>query len=206
MVLYHTFLATEIQTSTKRGIYPSSINAQNYVVEDPSSLNDIPKKLASKAIEHPEKNSKYGHDFPRDFNNKTLDCSEFVFKILKDVDSALAKKIGGDGSQVNTKNFYNHIMNNGGFRTTSPKVGDFVMWYSCCNEDGVQSGHIEIITKVEGEMLVMYGAGSGDVPRYLGESSNGYMWLSSTYESAKNDNTIDDLASGEYRGFWTPEN
>jgi len=173
---------------------------------DPDILPDVSvsELIIEKALKVVAKSQTYGHDFPRNYTNKTLDCSEFVFQVLKDASPKLATKIGGDGKYVNTKSFYEYITKNGEFRTIEPKVGDFVMWYTWDSVNERQHGHIEIITKVNGERFVMYGAGSGKVPRFCGES-NGYMWLSSKYESSRNDDTIEDIASGEYRGFWTPK-
>ena len=132
----------------------------------------------------------YEQLYPRDPNDNKFDCSEWAYYIIAQVKPTLAKEICSSQKYVNTTKFIDYITANGGFRINNPKVGDIVMW----------TGHIEFVTEVSGEKFVMHGCRSSNycAPSYMGKSSNGYIWLNTSYEK------LNEIASGEFIGFWTP--
>lgn len=137
-----------------------------------------------------EKKQTYKQVRPLNLEDSKTDCSEHVYSVMKKTNPEIAKGFVKDGG-VNTRTIKSYINKNGGFRKTKPKNGDLIMW----------EGHVEYVTDVDGEKFLTHGAGGGSgakVPRPMGKSKNGYVWLNTSY------NKIGDLGSGKYLGIWTP--
>jgi hypothetical protein len=131
-------------------------------------------------------------------DDKHMDCSEFVLRVLKESDPEIYKKLittekSGYLNQ-NTAIMQAQIKANGGtFRKTKPQVGDLIMW----------GGHVELIRTTNGEYFTTIGAGGGTgavVPRVMGKAKkNGYNWLHTGHAE------IGTLGIGGYLGIWTPK-
>jgi len=129
--------------------------------------------------------------------DKFLDCSEFVLRVLKESDPDIYKKLvttdknGYFNQNTATMQTQIGITN---FRKTNPKVGDLIMW----------GGHVELILKVNGGSFTTIGAGGGTgavVPRIMGmdRKTGKYNWLNTSHKD------IGTLGIGGYLGIWTPK-